>query len=191
MADLNEIGQFPEGFEEHDSVKKGIELFFGEKEANFFTEVGREVTEKILQESFLLYRMDLQKTQTHKLYGEAKSYQKVWKNELTIQGRINVEVQDNSFHAEGVGLVKPGYGKLTAHVYMEHLKELGITELDKNQAVIFDIHNGDFIGFKGQYYKIINNGFHQISNEFSWAGDRRFFITIEAIEIDEDVFKAR
>jgi hypothetical protein len=72
MADLTEIGNNPENFDSHEAVPKGIKLFFGEKERAFFSAVGREITEGILQESFLLYRIDLQKTKTHKLYGEAK-----------------------------------------------------------------------------------------------------------------------
>lgn len=190
MSDLNELGKYPDGFERKDSQPEGIGLFFGEKERAFFSSAGREITESILEESFVLYRMDLKRTKSHGLYGEAKSYNKVWKEEIIVNGRINVESNDNQFHAEG-GLVKHGYGNLTAHVYMEHLDELGLTELNLNQTVVYDINNGDFIGFKGQYYKIINNGLQQISNEFSWAGDRRFYITISAVEVDEDVFKAR
>ena len=190
MADLNEIGQFPDGQRNDESRPDGIELFFGDKERAFFSQAGREITESILQESFMLYRMDLQRTQTHSLYGQSKSFQKVWKPEVKILGRINVEAVDPEYTADG-GLVKKGFGQLTAHVYMEHLEELGLVQEKENQTVVFDLNDGDFIGFKDQYYKIINNGHSQISNEFSWGGDRRFYITITAIEVDEDVFKAR
>ena len=64
MSDLTEIGKNPENFKSHETVPKGIKLFFGEKERNFFSAAGREITEGILQESFLLYRIDLQKTKT-------------------------------------------------------------------------------------------------------------------------------
>ena len=84
MADLNEIGQFPDGQKNDESRPDGIELFFGDKERAFFSQAGREITESILQESFMLYRMDLQRTQTHSLYGQSKSFQKVWKPEVKI-----------------------------------------------------------------------------------------------------------
>lgn len=190
MADLNEIGKQPERFNENEFVPDGIGLFFGDKERAFFSVSGREMSEKILQESMMLYRMDLMRTQTHSLYGEAKSFQKVWKPEIKILGRINVESVDPTYLAEG-GLVKKGFGQLTSHIYMEHLEELGIVKYEQNQIVVFDLNDGDFIGFKDQYYKIVNNGHAQISNEFSWGGDRRFFITVTAIEVDEDIFKAR
>lgn len=190
MADLNEIGKQPEKFNNDESVPDGIELFFGDKERTFFAQAGREITETILQESFMLFRIDLQKTQTHSLYGQAKSFQKVWKPEVKILGRINVESVDPEYMADG-GIVKKGFGQLTAHVYMDQLEELGLAEFKQNQIVVYDIHDGDFIGFKDQYYKITNNGHSQISNEFSWGGDRRFYITINAIEVDEDIFKAR
>jgi len=190
MADLNEIGKQPDEFFNDESTPDGIGLFFGEKERAFFSSAGREITETILQESFMLYRMDLRRTQTHTLYGEAKSFQKVWKPEIKIKGRINVESVEPEYAADG-GLVKKGFGQFTAHIYMEHLQELDIVKYEQNQIVVFDLNDGDFIGFKNQYYKIINNGHAQISNEFSWGGDRRFYITITAIEVDEDVFKAR
>jgi hypothetical protein len=190
MADLNEIGQFPDGMKNDESKPDGIGLFFGDKERAFFSSAGREMTESILQESMMLFRMDLKRTQTHSLYGEAKSFQKSWKPEVKILGRINVESVEPEFAAEG-GLVKKGFGQLTAHVYMEHLEEMDIVKYEQNQIVVFDLNDGDFIGFKDQFYKIINNGHSQISNEFSWGGDRRFYITVSAVEVDEDVFKAR
>jgi len=190
MADLNEIGKKPDGLNNDERTPDGINLFFGDKEANFFSSAGREMTESILKESFMLYRIDLKRTETHSLYGQAKSFQKVWKDEVKILGRINVETIDSSYMADG-GLVKKGLGKFTAHIYMEQLEELGLAEYKDNQMVVYDINVGDFIGYKDQFYSIIENGHSQISNEFSWGGDRRFYITINAIEVDEDVFKAR
>jgi len=190
MADLNEIGKFPDGMKDDETQPDGIGLFFGDKERAFFSSAGREMTEQILQESMMLFRIDLKRTQGHSLYGEAKAFQKVWKPEVKILGRINVEAIAPEYTADG-GIVKKGFGQLTAHVYMEHLEELGLVFAKENQTTVFDLNDGDFIGFKDQFYKIINNGHSQISNEHSWGGDRRFFITITAIEVDEDVFKAR
>lgn len=189
MSDLTEIGSNPENFNSHESKAKGIKLFFGEKEAKFFSAVGREVTEGILQESFLLYRIDLTKTKTHVLYGEAK--RKFWLPEIEIFGRINVESVDPTYQISG-GIEKKGMGNFIAHVYLEHLQELGlINKQDGINSIVSDIKMGHFIGYKGQFYKIVDDGYSQISNEFSWAGDRRFFITIKAVEVDEDVFQGR
>ena len=188
MADLDEIGKQPEKLKELSITKKGINIFFGEKEVAFFTEAGREVTEAILQESFLVYRINLEKTKVHPLYGEAKK--KVWYPETQVFGRINVEAIDPSYQVSG-GIVKKGMGKFTAHVYIDHLRELDLVEKIDGQIVITKIKMGDFIGYKNEFYQVTNDGFSQISNEFAWAGDRRFYITITAIEIDEDVFKAR
>ena len=59
------------------------------------------------------------------------------------------------------------------------------------QHVHLDLKPGDFIMFKGQYFQIIDDGFSQLNNEFSFLGDRRFAITVTANEVDEDKFKAR
>jgi predicted Zn-dependent protease len=188
MDNNREIGQKPQRFEEHENDLKGIKKFFGEKEAAFFHTTGREITEEILQESFLLYRLDLKKTRTHKLYGEAKI--KRWKPEIEIFGRINVDVTDPSFHVKG-GLVKKGMGQFTAHIYIEHLEELNLVSRKADNEIILGIKTGDFIGFKGQYYEIYDDGYANISNKHSWAGDRRFYVTIKGYEVDDDIFKAR
>jgi len=188
MNDTNEIGKKTEAFKKHENDLKGVGLFFGEKEASFFHSAGREITEKILLESFILYRIDLSKTQVHELYGESKV--KRWFPEIEVFGRINVEVNDPSYHVKSGG-IKKGMGIFTAHVYIEHLEELNLIERKSDNEIISNIKIGDFIGFKGQNYEVIDDGFSQISNKFSWAGDRRFYITIKGQEIDEDVFKAR
>ena len=59
---MDEIGKKPEEFQEHDRIKKGIKMFFTEKEEALFTSLGREISESWLQESFLLYRKKKEKT---------------------------------------------------------------------------------------------------------------------------------
>jgi len=188
MADLNEIGENPENMSSNQAKPKGIELFFGNKERTFFTNSGREVVEGILQESFLLYRIDLEKTQPN-FYGQAKK--KVWLPEIEIFGRINVEVKAPEGVVKG-HIEKKGMGDFTAHVYLDQLEQLGlISKQQGTTAIVSEIKMGHFIGYKNQFYKIIDDGYSQISNEFSWGGDRRFYITIKAVEVDEDVFKGR
>ena len=188
MSNINEIGKKPERLEDHENDKKGISLFFGEKESKFFHSAGREITETILQESFLLYRIDLRKTEVHPLYGEA--IQKRWLPEIEIFGRLNVEVEEPTYQVKG-GIAKKGMGKFIAHIYVEHLEELNLVERKSDNEIITGIKMGDFIAFKGQFYKIIDDGHSQISNKHSWAGDRKFFISIKGVEVDEDVFKGR
>lgn len=188
MADLNEIGKNPENMDAAEAKPKGIELFFGSKERAFFTNAGREITEGILKESFLLYRIDLEKTQPD-FYGQSKK--KVWLPEIEIFGRINVETKEPEYAVKG-GIEKKGMGNFTAHIYLDHLEELGlITKQQGTNIIVCGIKMGHFIGYKGQFYKIIDDGYSQISNEFSWGGDRRFFITIKGVEVDEDVFQGR
>jgi hypothetical protein len=188
MADINEIGKLPDNLNASEAKPKGINLFFGTKEGIFFTNAGREITEGIIQESFLLYRIDLEKTQAD-FYGQSKK--KVWLPEIEIFGRINVEVKEPDYHVKGA-IEKKGMGNFTAHIYLDQLEELGLVVRNKDTNVIVSgIKMGHFIGYKGQFYKITNDGYAQISNEFSWAGDRRFYVTISGIEVDEDVFKGR
>jgi len=188
MSDLNNIGKKPQEVEDHNSSPKGVKMFFGDAEANLFGSLGREVTEDWLKESFLLYRIDLQKTDAHPLYGETK--QKVYKEPIEVYGRINTQSEDSKNHFAG-GPVKRGHGMMEAHVYLEHLQELGLVTKENDQDVVLDLKIGDFLEFKGQFFRIIEDGYAQINNQNAWAGDRRFYITIKAREVDEDQFNAR
>jgi len=188
MSDIREIGKQQEDVNKLLNDVKGIKTFFSDKEANFFTNAGREISEGILQTSFLLFKIDYAKTKVHPLYGEAKV--KHYFPPIEIFGRINVEVIDPSYHAKS-GLVKKGFGNLTAHIYIEQLRELGLIEKENGNIIITKIKMGDYINYKGQYYEITDDGYSQISNKHSWAGDRRFYITIKGKEVDEDVMKGR
>lgn len=167
----------PEEAKEQDISKKGMDLFFGEKERIFFDSVGKEIVNDVLKESFILYRMDYAKTNTHKLYGEAKK--KVYHTPVEVFGRINVEVEAPEYMTTG-GIIKKGYGKITADVFRSHLNELNV-----------NVRIGDFMYFKGHYYEIIDDGSSNIGNKQSYAGDIVFSIKIMGIRVKDDVFNAR
>lgn len=185
MADLpnnnnelrNEQVPKPEEAKQLDVNKKGIKLFFGEKERRLFDSMGREIVNDILLESFILYRIDYRTTKTHRVYGEAK--QKNYLTPVEIYGRVTVETESPSYFAPG-GLIREGLGKFTAHVYLSHLTELDV-----------EIRMGDFIYHKGNFYEIIDNGASDINNKFAWGSDKFFYITIKAVEVNSDVFQAR
>jgi hypothetical protein len=185
MADLipgngeqfNENVKKPEAANSLDISKKGIKLFFGEKERQLLLSLGSELIIDQLQESFLLYRIDYRTTKTHALYGEA--IQKNYLPEIEIFGRINVESDGPEYMVPG-GLIRYGYGRITAHVYIHHLQELEA-----------EIRMGDFIYHKGNFYEIIDDGKANISNQHAFGGDKFFYITIKGVEVNSDVFKAR
>lgn len=188
MADLSEIGKNQEEVEKLLKDVKGLKTFFSDKEADFFNNAGREITEEILQTSFLLFKIDLKKTKIHPLYGEAKV--KHYLPPIEIFGRINVEIADQTYHTKG-GLVKKGFGNITAHIYIDQLRDLDLIEKENGNIIVTKIKMGDYINYKSQYYEITDDGYAQISNKHSWAGDRRFYITIKGKEVDEDIMDGR
>jgi hypothetical protein len=166
----------PEQAKSLDDSQKGIQLFFGDKERTFFENAGKEITIGVLQESFILYRIDYKRTQTHKLYGESK--RKAYLEPVEVFGRVNLIVEDPSFYTKG-GITRKDFSKFEAHIYLSHLEELGVI-----------IRNGDYAYHKGNYYEITNDGSADISNEFSFGGDKLFFITVKGVKISKDVFDA-
>lgn len=173
----NDNDKKPEEAKNQDISTKGIDLFFGEKERAFFDSVGREIVNDIIKESFILYRVDYARTKTHSLYGEAKK--KAYQTPVEVFGRINVEVEAPEYMTSG-GIIKKGYGKITAEVFRTHLKELEV-----------NVRIGDFLYFKGHYYEVVDDGSSNIGNEQSYAGDIVFSIKIMGIRVKDDVFNAK
>jgi len=173
----NENTKKPEAAKQLDADKKGINLFFGEKERKLFLSLGSENVMKQLQETFLLYRIDYKTTRTHDVYGESKK--KNYLPEVEIYGRINVESDGPEYLSPG-GLIRQGLGKFTAHVYLHHLEEKEV-----------EIRMGDFVYYKGNFYEIIDDGKSNVSNQFAFGSDKFFFISIKGVEVNSDVFKAR
>lgn len=174
---INEKEKKPEQAKDIDISKKGIELFFGEKERRFMESTGKELVHDILKESFLLFKIDLKSTKTHKLYGEAKK--KRWLDPVEVFGRINVESIDPKYMAPG-GIIQKGLGNITAEVYMSQLDELKV-----------NVRIGDFMYHKGHYYEVIDDGASNISNEHAFGGDKLFYVTIKGVRVKDDAFKAR
>ena len=187
MSDINEIQGQPEEQGEHELDPKGVSIFFGEEDVAFWSSVGREISESWLKESFILYRIDLNKTSAN-FYGESKK--KVYKDPMEVYGRLDIESTPVGQQTHG-GIMKRGVGTLTAHIFLEHLEELGLIIKRDGQHIQLDMKVGDFIMFKGQYFQINDDGFSQLNNSFSYLSDRRFAITVTAFEVDEDKFKAR
>ncbi len=171
----NENTKKPEAAIQKDADKSGISLFFGEKEKALFLGLGSEAVMEQLQETFLLYRIDIKTTKVHPVYGEAKK--KNYLPEVSIYGRINVESDGPEYVG---GLTRQGLGKISADVYLHHLEEKNV-----------EIRIGDYIYHKTNYYEIIDDGKSNLSNEFAFGSDKLFFITIKGIEVNSDVFKAR
>jgi len=173
----NENSQKPEEASNLDAKQDGIGLFLTDKERKQILKWGQELVHDVLREPFILYRIDYKTTKTHRLYGEALI--KNYLPPVEILGRINVEVEDPSHLAPG-GLLRQGLGILTADVYLHHLEEREV-----------EIRMGDYIYHKSNFYEIINDGSSNISNEYALGGDKLFFITIKAVEVNTDVFQAR
>jgi len=167
----------PEEAKALDASQDGIGLFFGEEDRRLLLEYSEEISNTILRESFILYRIDYKTTKTHKLYGE--SMMKNYLPPIQIFGRINVESESPNYMGTG-GLIREGLGLLTAHVLLHHLEELGA-----------EIQMGDFIYHKTNFYEVIDNGASNIGNEFAFGGDKLFYKTIKGVEVNSDVFQGR
>lgn len=129
-----------------------------------------------------LYKVNTIETKAHKLYGQAKSKDKVFMTPVKLNIMLlNIEEAQQSYYGNTQGgITRDDTGNLIFGVYLKELDELNI-----------DIDRGDYIeynlsGEKNRYYEVeYANKVTDIGNR-TIAGYKPFYKKIIAIPVKED-----
>ena len=148
-------------------------LFWTEKERRLHMQYGRSHVETWIGQIFKLYRIDKIHTQSHGLYGEAKT--KEFKEPIDVCGRVFIAEEDvNLDH----GVRKYSKGDLICHIYIEHLQELDIV-----------IETGDFIEWQGRWFEVYDHGRGHMG--IPHLIEDKYYHTILSSQSSRDKFEAR
>ncbi len=154
-------------------MSSSLPIFFGDAEEKFFNAAGRELVERFINQSFVLYSISSKMTESN-LYGEAKH--KFYEKHTELKARI--QISDDDVYQQG-GVRRNAKGDMVAWIYNLHLQEEDV-----------EPHVGDFIAFEGKFYEVYDAGINQDSNHRKFAGDREYFTEIKAKVTSPDVFKS-
>lgn len=160
-------------------------LFYSEEDFAFEREVGKNYIEQDMNQTVVLYQVDLEKTNADALYGETQANQVIYKPPVEIHCVYEISEPELKSYDKTKNLgTYMKTGKLTIGVYQETLDELGV-----------DIKKGDYIGVQisqthMEYFTVSNDGRNNYDNAHTLFGIEPLFRTIEGYQIDKSEFTA-
>lgn len=158
-------------------------LFYSEKDFQYEMEIGRDYLEQDVNQTVVLYEVDLAKTNLDAVYNESKSNQIVFKTPVELHVLYNIEKSELSSYdkSKNLGIYIKG-GKLTFGIYQFTLDEL--------QA---EIKVGDYIGVQVtpthmEFYTVVDDGRNNFDNQHTVFGYKNSWRSITCAYVDPNEF---
>jgi hypothetical protein len=158
-------------------------LFYSENDFQYETEIGMNYLEQDVNQTVILYEVDLSKTNTDVIYGETKSNSVVFKTPVELHVIYEIEEGELSSYDKTKNLgtyVKNG--KLRFYVYQNTLDEMGA-----------EIKVGDYVGVQINptqilYYVVTNDGRNNFDNQHTVFGYMSNWRSITCAYVNENEF---
>lgn len=158
-------------------------LFYDREQFLFEEMMAEEYLLGDINQSVVLYQVDLDKTGKDDLYGETKSDSIVYLPPVEVPCMYEIEAPELRAYdkQKNMGTYQK-MGKLKMNVMTRHLEELGV-----------DIKIGDFLGVQASesmmvYFQVENDGRNNFSNEYLRFGTVPFYRSITASWVDGATF---
>jgi hypothetical protein len=158
--------------------------FFSNEDFNLEIEMGREAIEGDGNFVVILYRVDIENTESDDLYGEAvkdgiRFFPPV---ELRVIPIFN-EAENKAYNSGSGSLRYLQDGQLTFGVYDAQLAELDV-----------ELNYGDYIGYpvsetEVRYFSVSNDGKKNYDNKHTIMGYKGAFRTVVCAPVDENEFR--
>ena len=158
-------------------------LFYSEDSFNLDMEIGKNYLETDVNQTVVLFSVDLSKTNSNAIYGETKKDTIVFFPPVELH--VIYEIENGELRSYDKTKNLGSYvksGKLTFGVYQSTLDERNV-----------EIKIGDYIGVQVtpehmEYYTVVNDGRNNFSNEMSMFGYRPAYRKIECAMVDLNEF---
>ena len=161
-------------------------LFYSDESYLFDMEVGKQYIEQDMNQTVVLYSVELGRSATDALYGETSDASGVaFKPPIEIHCVYKIEQPELKSYDKTKSLgTYMKTGKLTVGVYQETLDELGV-----------DIKKGDYIGVQisethQEMFVVNNDGRNNFDNSHTLFGTRPLWRTVQASPVDKTEFQA-
>lgn len=158
-------------------------LFYSEKDFQYEMKIGKNYLEQDVNQTVILYEVDLNKTNLDAIYSESKSDSIIFKPPVELHVLYNVEPGELSSYDKSKNLgtyIKSG--KLTFGVYQSTLDELGA-----------EIKVGDYIGVQVtpthmEFYTVVNDGRNNYDNSHSVFGYKPAWRSVSCAYVNPNEF---
>lgn len=160
------------------------DLFYDNEAFEVDLDMGMDYLEHDANQTVVLYRVDIERSNLDALYSESAKDRIVYKTPVEIH--CVYEIQEPELKAYDT---KKNYGtylkngKLMVYVYDRHLSDLGV-----------DIGVGDYVGVQVseshmEYWVVSNDGRVNNDNSHTMYGTRKLWRTITCSPVDENEFR--
>jgi len=156
--------------------------FFSNEDFNLEVDMGREYVEGDLNMTVVLYKVDLNNTNTDDVYGEADDEDIRFLPPVELKVIPNLTTPENKSYNPDGSMRYVEHGNLNFGIYDTYLKEKGV-----------DIDYGDYILYpesetKFKYFTVANDGKIFSDNAHTIAGFKGAFRSIVCVPVDENEF---
>lgn len=160
-------------------------IFYSDESFAFDLEIGKNYIEQDMNQTAILYSVDVSKTNVNSTYGETQTDNIQFKTPVEFHCVYKIEQPELKAYdkTKNIGTYMKT-GKLTLGVYQETLDELGI-----------EIKNGDYIGIQiseshMEFFSVTNDGKNNYDNSHTLFGVRPLYRTVQCYPVDSSEFKA-
>lgn len=160
-------------------------LFYSDESFDFDVEIGKNYIEQDMNQTAVLYQVDVAANNINSTYGETSSNNIQFKTPVEFHCVYKIEEPELKSYdkTKNIGTYMKT-GKLTIGVYEATLIELGI-----------DIKKGDYIGIQinpghMEFFSVTNEGKNNYSNAKTMFGRIPFFREINCFPVDASEFTA-
>lgn len=160
-------------------------IFYSDESFAFELEIGKNYIEQDMNQTAVLYSVDVAKTNVNDVYGETQTDNVQFKTPVEFHCVYKIEEPELKAYdkTKNIGTYMKT-GKLTLGVYQETLDELGI-----------EIKNGDYIGIQisenhMEFFSVTNDGKNNYDNAHTLFGVRPLFRSVSAFPVDQSEFSA-
>lgn len=158
-------------------------LFYSERDFQYEMNIGRNYIEQDMNQTIVLYEVDLEKTNLDAIYSESKSDSIIFKTPVELHVSYKIEPSELASYEKTKNLgtyVKSG--KLTFGVYQYTLDELGV-----------EIKVGDYVGIQVtpthmEFYTVVNDGRNNYDNKHMVFGYKPAWRTISCAYVNPNEF---
>ncbi len=161
-------------------------LFYSEDSFQFEMEIGKNYMEQDVNQTVILYEVDLEKTNLNTTYQEAEKDQIIFKTPVELHVLYTIEAPELHSYDKSKNLgtyIKSG--KLKFGVYQATLDEEGV-----------DIKIGDYVGVQVtpehmEFYTVIDDGRNNFDNAHMVYGYKAAWRSVVCVPINPNEFQGK
>ncbi len=162
-----------------------VNKFFSEDEFNLDIQMGREAIEEDNNFTIVLFRVDLENSNHHDLYGESKKGAIQYKTPIELIVTPVIEETQNLSYNNNGSQRNLEDGNFIFEIYQKQLEEMGI-----------NIQYGDYVGYNidettMRYYSVSNDGIKNYDNMNTIMGYKPAFRKIVCTPVNENEFNGK